>query len=118
MSKKIGRPIKYARLFELLEPRVVYSASGIVSYARFIGYIPNDHPKRKTLERNIRSSCGYLIKRHHFPPVGDGMVIIKGQRPTPGWYGWRWQRMVREKERESRNMRLRARRQSSRRKRQ
>jgi hypothetical protein len=33
---------------------------------------------------------GRFSNNRDFPDEGDGMVTIRGQAPTPAWYGWRW----------------------------
>lgn len=108
MEGKIGRPLKYGGLFEKLEPYTIYAAGSISDFAAFIGYIHHNDPNRVALLRRIRSSCGYIIKKYDFPAEGDGQVVIKGQRPTPGWYGWRWQEAIRSNRKAHRNNQLRA----------
>lgn len=77
----MGRPKRYLSLIMELEQDLLYSPSMI---ARMAG--PNID-----LRRRVRITMARYATKHKFPDYGDGIVVVAGQAPTPGWYGWRWQ---------------------------
>lgn len=84
---KPGRPLKYAHIIAQLDPDTVYSSAMIAHFADFRGESRLVHSMRL----NIRVSCNRLVQKRSFPKEGDGMVKLKGQAPTAGWKGSRWQ---------------------------
>ncbi|MDJ0836246.1 MAG: hypothetical protein QNK37_06985 [Acidobacteriota bacterium] len=74
-----------------MQDDLVYSPASITQIAEKMGYFSKgtkeDIKKRK---QRMRLSLGRFSNNHAFPNGGDGHVQIKGQSPTPGWFGWRW----------------------------
>jgi len=83
--------MKYRTILEKLADDQLYTPASIAGYALATGFIDSKDPDRIRLEKQrIRISMGRFSNNHDFPDEGDGMVTIKGQAPTPGWFGWRW----------------------------
>jgi hypothetical protein len=99
MPGKVGRPLKYGNLLERLEPDRLYSASTIAEFAVSIGYLNTNDPRCSQKMRRIRVSCSQICLRYGFPALGDGTLLLQGQRPSPGWFGWRWIDVVKQKKR-------------------
>lgn len=90
--------MKYRDLLEQLDNEVVYTPATIAAYAEEINYINEaDEGMHRLMKQRIRITLGRYSNNHKFPDEGDGMVIIRGQAPTPGWFGWRWKRALRNK---------------------
>ncbi len=91
MKKPIGRPMKYRKILLRLENDDLYTPAAIARFAVEVGLVKESRkePKKLVLQR-IRIAMGRFSNNHDFPDEGDGMVIIRGQAPTPGWFGWRW----------------------------
>lgn len=83
---------KYDDLLVQLKEREVYSAGAIIRFAQEIGYATT----HLALLR-IRINLNNKATRYQFPTLGDGWVHIKGQGPTPGWFGWRWKTLISDK---------------------
>ena len=97
MRKPIGRPMKYKLLIESLDDDDLYTPGAIASYAEENGFIPPGGPDQKRLyKQRIRIALGRFSNNHNFPDEGDGMVTVRGQAPTPGWFGWRWKAAISE----------------------
>ena len=95
-----GRPLKYKKILEALEPHTLYIPASIVAFAEEKGLLPESpEVEEKIVKQRIRISLGRLSNNHRFPDEGDGQVKKKGQRPIPGWFGWRWQEVVTKKNR-------------------
>lgn len=95
--------MKYGDLILLLHPETIYTPAAIAHFAIAHNYIVETDPeKRKRIYSRIRLSMGRFSNNHEFPDQGDGFVVLKGQAPTPGWYGWRWQQALGEKNEETR----------------
>lgn len=87
--------MKYADLLWALDRGEIYTPGTIAYFADESGYIEETDPeKRKNLLLRIRIAMGRLSNNRNMPDEGDGMVTIRGQAPTPGWYGWRWQQSI------------------------
>lgn len=87
----MGRPSKYAGLIKKLEEDEIYSPSTIADFAEQIGFIKTDDPEQHFLDRRrIRIAMGRFSNAHNFPDEGDGFITLRGQQPTPAWFGWRW----------------------------
>ncbi len=99
MAGKVGRPLKYGNLLERLEPNKLYSASTIAEFAVAIGYLNAADPRCAQKMRRIRVSCNQICLRYEFPGLGDGTLTQQGQRPSPGWFGWRWIDVAKQKKR-------------------
>ena len=83
--------MKYKNLIELLEDDVLYTPSTIAAMAEASGMLEVSEASDKRLaKQRIRITLGRFSNNHGFPDEGDGMVTVKGQAPTPGWFGWRW----------------------------
>ena len=94
-----GRPLKYKNILKALETHTLYTPSSIVAFAEERGLLPaSETVPLKIIKRRIRITLGRLSNSHHFPDEGDGQVKKKGQRPTPGWFGWRWKEVATKKE--------------------
>lgn len=93
MKKPAGRPRKYHVLLRQLDPDTLYSAASIARWAiatdQYGTLTPN---QQKMTQQRIRIALGRWCNNHQFPDEGDGIVLLPGQSPTPGWFGWRWQR--------------------------
>jgi hypothetical protein len=73
-----------------LEPEVVYTPGTITHLAIERGYVDNSPAAR----RKMRHSLARWASNHEFPRDGHGLVFIKGQAPTRGWYGRYWRQSV------------------------
>ena len=95
MKRSIGRPMKYKSLIQSLNDHQLYTPSTIAGFAEETEFIDETEPSARRLARQrIRIALGRLSKNHHFPSEGDGMVKVKGQSPTPGWFGSRWKAVL------------------------
>ena len=84
--------MKYNTIIEALNQDTLYSPASIANFALEEGFVTGKTKKAKSDARNrIRIAMGRFSNNHQFPDSGDGVVILEGQAPTPGWYGWRWQ---------------------------
>jgi len=84
--------MKYKKLIELLDEDELYTPAVIAAFAEETGFIQADDKATLRLERQrVRIAMGRFSNNHCFPDEGDGMITIRGQSPTPGWFGWRWQ---------------------------
>jgi len=91
MRNPIGRPMKYKVLLDQLDEDELYTPATITAMAERIGFVKATEPNQRRLEKQrIRISLGRFSNNHGFPDAGDGMVTLRGQAPTPGWFGWRW----------------------------
>ena len=89
MRKRMGRPLKYLPLIESIEVDSLYSPAGICdANPGFFEVLAEE--ERQSVRGNIRHTLALFAKRHDFPPDGDGMVDLKGQRPAKAWLGRRW----------------------------
>ncbi len=88
----MGRQLKYRFIIELLEEDVLYTSGSISRIALERGLVPDEDLIRG--KRRIRVAMANYVKAHEFPRDGDGIVFLKGQSPTPGWFGWRWKAAI------------------------
>ncbi len=83
--------MKYKRLIERLQDDELYSPATIAAFAEEQGLTNAGGVQAIRLEKQrIRIALGRFSNNHGFPDEGDGMVTVRGQPPTPGWFGWRW----------------------------
>ena len=96
MANPIGRPMKYKTLIENLDPEDLYTPATIARFAEQNGFLEQglSTEKIRLAKQRIRIALGRFSNNHQFPDEGDGMVTIKGQSPTPGWFGRRWKAEV------------------------
>ena len=95
MKSPFGRPIKYGYIIAKLEDDTLYSPATIARFAAENGLLSSSDPETQAIERKrIRLALGRLASSREFPPFGDGTVNLKGQPPTPAWYGWRWRSAI------------------------
>lgn len=89
--------MKYKILIEMLDEDQIYTPATIAAFAEEKGFIQVQESARRRLEKQrIRIALGRFSNNHEFPDQGDGMVTIRGQAPTPGWFGWRWKAALHE----------------------
>ena len=89
--------MKYNNLIEMLQEDDLYTPATITALAEARGMVTETDPDKRRLEKQrIRISLGRFSNNHEFPDEGDGMVRVKGQAPTPGWFGWRWRAALNE----------------------
>ena len=87
--------MKYRSILELLEENELYSPASVAMFAEKHNLLQATDPKDRRKEKNrIRIAMGRFSNNHHFPDSGDGMVLVKGQAPTPGWFGRRWKEAI------------------------
>ena len=92
-----GRPMKYGRILQTLNEDELYTPATIAMIALKSDLCqPANTKEAKRTYQRIRIALGRFSNNHHFPDEGDGIVTIKGQAPTPGWFGWRWKAAMRE----------------------
>lgn len=84
------RPKKYKRLIRALDEDVVYSPATIAAFALANDLLEDEGVDLHKQSQRVRIAMGNFSNQHEFPDQGDDMVIIRGQAPKPGWYGWRW----------------------------
>ena len=92
-----GRPMKYRDLLLSLEDDDIYTPSTIATLAKNRGMFESawDDPKGIRLEhQRIRITMGRFSNNNNFPDKGDGQVVVPGQPPIPGWFGWRWKAAI------------------------
>jgi hypothetical protein len=91
----VGRPIKYKPIIEALDEDTLYTPATIANFAFDRGLFKEVNAAKVRIQKQrIRIAMGRFSNIHAFPDEGDGMVSIKGQAPTPGWFGWRWKAVV------------------------
>jgi len=89
--------MKYKPILLQLDDDTLYSAAGIAIFAEQAEMVEGgDVEKRKLNKQRIRVAMGRLCNNHFFPDEGDGQVRQEGQRPSPGWFGWRWKAAIRD----------------------
>ena len=93
MARPIGRPLKYRHIVALLEDNEVYTPATIANLAEALGQLDPCAPLRLAKQR-VRITMGRYANNHDFPKEGDDRVTIRGQAPTPGWFGWRWKALA------------------------
>ena len=77
-----GRPPeKYDPIREALADELLYSPASIARQC-----FPDDAEARDRCRKAHHRYAAY----HGFPAGGDGVLRVKGKRPAPAWYGWRW----------------------------
>lgn len=87
--------MKYADLINALDRLTIYTPALVARFADERGYIEERDPaKHKKLLLRIRIAMGRFSNNKGFHDAGDGVVTLKGQAPTPGWYGWHWQQAL------------------------
>ena len=87
--------MKYRKVIETLEEDDLYTPATIAAFAIEIGFLPLG-PNLRLDKQRVRIAMGRFSNNHHFPDEGDGMVTLRGQAPTPGWFGWRWKAALRK----------------------
>lgn len=88
--------MKYRRLIEALDDHELYTPAMIAAYACEQGLVDGtDLVEQRKARQRIRIALGRFSNNHDFPDVGDGIVTLRGQAPTPAWYGWRWKSALR-----------------------
>jgi len=93
VTPAIGRPQKYRNIIALLDPDALYCASSIARFFQAKGLLAaytDENVDDKLAMQRIRIAMGRV--REWLPDTGDGIISIERQRPTPAWYGWRWQK--------------------------
>ena len=89
--------MKYRNIIVKLDPNTLYTPATIAIFAEEFGFLDtSDFRRLRLAKQRIRIALGRFSNNRQFPDEGDGMVTIRGQAPTPGWFGWRWQEAVRE----------------------
>ena len=89
--------MKYKPILMELDDDELYSAAAIANFAALADLIEGENEEEKKLNRQrVRVAMGRFCNNHFFPDEGDGQVMQKGQRPCPGWFGWRWKEAVRD----------------------
>lgn len=80
--------MKYKHIIAELDEDALYTSGSIALMAAERNMLPEgDLVKNR---RRVRIALASFANAHNFPDEGDGIVFLKGQSPTPGWYGWRW----------------------------
>ena len=78
-----------------MDEKVLYTPATIAGHAEDSGiihkYTANGKIKLKVAKQRIRIALGRHSNNQKYPDEGDGTVTLKGQSPTPAWFGWRWQ---------------------------
>ncbi len=95
--RPVGRPMKYDIIIRKLDDQVLYSPASIAGFAEQSGILTQFITKtvdRQKAKRRIRLALGRLSNLHDFPDKGDGHVLLAGQAPIPGWFGWRWKELL------------------------
>jgi len=89
--RPIGRPSKYGQILRKLEDDDLYTPASVADFAIEKGFIEGEDAKALRLARQrVRIAMARWTDNKGFPDEGDGHVTLKGQAPTPGWFGWRW----------------------------
>lgn len=82
-----GCPLKYAHMVNILVDNQFYTAAMIADEAINHGLIdPDDHVLRK----RVRMSFNKIKNARKFPPEGDKLIRLPGQRPVVAYSGERW----------------------------
>jgi len=90
MAKRIGRPPKYKSIILALDDGELYTPALVAKTAIRMGLLRDDGDGIAIERQRCRIAMVRLTNAHFFPDEGDGMVTLKGQSPTPGWFGWRY----------------------------
>lgn len=90
--KRVGRPMKYGAYIDALDDDEVYSPASIVDNGISHGIFPKGLQKDQAKQERmrIRHALARFADNHAFPDEQDGLVRLRGQAKTPGWFGWRW----------------------------
>ena len=92
-ERPIGRPRIYNEIIKMLREDELYTPAVIAQFAEAHDMLPN-HPQTpeqiRLAKQRIRISMIRYATIRNFQAYSDGMVKLKGQAPTPGWFGWRW----------------------------
>ena len=89
--RPIGRPSKYSYILRQLVDNDLYTPATVADFALEKGLIKGEDAKALRLARQrVRIAMGRWTNNKGFPDEGDGHIVLKGQSPTPGWFGWRW----------------------------
>ena len=89
MALRPGRPHKYVHFLMALDDGAVYCPSSIVAHGEMLGLFDGCQDVKFAKQR-VRITLGRMSQNKDFPVGGDGLVILKGQAPIPGWLGSRW----------------------------
>lgn len=92
MNAGKGRPMKYAHFLAVLDDFTVYCPSSIVANGEKLGFFQKGLSSKmlRLQKQRVRIALGRYSYKQNFPAGGDGLVLIKGQAPIPGWFGARW----------------------------
>jgi len=86
--------MKYQFIIERLDNGTLFSPASIAQFAMAEGLLEDDRDGTedtdRLLKQRIRVSMGRYSNNHEFPDQGDGLITLRGNAPTPGWFGWRW----------------------------
>ena len=96
MTKSVGRPLKYKAILKALAANTIYTPASIAHFAAVQQLLPGSAQKTAVMKTRVRIALGRLSNARAFPDEGDGQVFRPKQRPTPGWFGWRWQSALEE----------------------
>ena len=95
-----GHSSKYVELISELEPGTAYTPATIAWFAEDRGFLEIDETSSiediRLAKQRVRINMGRLSQKSCFPEMGDELVKIPGQSPTPGWLGSRWQAAIRK----------------------
>ena len=81
--------MKYAGILQQLEDTRLYTPATIADFALALGLLSGNRERTRVRVALIR-----FARTRRFPEGGDGLVTLRGQSPTPGWYGKRWKKAL------------------------
>ncbi len=100
MASAAGRPRKYVNILAALNDHDLYSPALIARTAKdedLLGSLLEEETNEALVQKRIRVAMIRSSKIYGFPPEGDGLVRLVGQAPVPGWFGWRWKKILKGK---------------------
>lgn len=92
-SKQTSKHENLKRILEELADPEVYSSVSIAFLARDRGLLDPSFSESRALHR-LRITLNRLTDIHAFPVGGDCLIVDEGKAPIPGWFGWRWKRLI------------------------
>lgn len=96
MSVFLGRPPIYKNYIELLDFFGIYTPATIAMIMVEMGNLGGHGKVVRQRAYRIRIALTRVSHSRSFPTRGDGTIMLDGQRPIPGWYGWRWKKIYEE----------------------
>ena len=87
--KRLGRPLKYADFFKILELKDLYAPRTIVELGEAQGLFGLEKFREDGAPEKVRMAMNRYAHKS-MPSKEDGWIEEEGQPMCRAWYGWRW----------------------------